>query len=256
MTSSRMSRARIGTLAVAAGVVFLASCARLGLTLAPAAISIDEGETEEVTATLTRDGVAQEGVTVEFESGDESVASVSPVSAPTNAAGEAQATVTGGSAGNTAVTATAEGESLSAVVTVTEPGRQIEIVGTSGDITNWHVTIDGVAQDPPRNPHEITVGPGDVITWRVEGGFHGVGFFGQANAEAILEFDPAVGRPRSASPGVLDAGWFGTEGISSGILARATVRAGVASTELDFTCVVHGSSDIAVNNMRGKLVIP
>ncbi len=187
------------------------------------------------------------------------MASVSPVSAPTNAAGEAQATVTGGSAGSTVVTANAEGASASAVVTVTGPEpvvRQIEIVGISGDNTNWHVTIDGVAQDPPRNPHEITVGPGDEVTWRVEGGFHGVGFFGQANAEAILEFDPAVGQPRGASPGGLDAGWFGTEGISSGILARATVRAGVASTQLDFTCSVHGSSDPAVNDMRGKLVIP
>ena len=89
MTSSRMSKTRIGTLAVAAGVVFLASCARLELTLAPAAISIDAGETEEVTATVTRDGLAQEGVAVAFESGDETVATVSSASETTNAAGVA-----------------------------------------------------------------------------------------------------------------------------------------------------------------------
>ncbi len=229
----------------------------LVIQLAPATLALETGESGSVTA--TRAGSPEQNVSVAFSSANASVASVSPASAMTNAAGEAVASVSGEAAGSATVTATADGSSDSSTVTVTDPvvtPRTIEVSGIGGDTTNWRVSIDGAAQ-PVNNPQNINVQAGDIITWRVQGGFHGVGFLGQANAEALLEFESGVGLPRSTSPGGLNNQWWGTGGAGGGtLLARATVRSGVSSMTVDFTCSIHGTSDPNSGNMRGRLILP
>ncbi len=155
MTFRRMSKTGIGMFVIAASVVFLA-CPKpqpeLELALSPATVDIDEGETGVVTATVTLDGEAQEGVTVAFESGDESVATVSPASDETSAGGVVQATVSGELEGNTTVTATADGASASTAVTVTSPPPVC---------VTHNVTLEGIAFVPAA----LTIKACDTVTW-------------------------------------------------------------------------------------------
>ena len=135
--------------------------------------------------------------------------------------------------------------------------RQIVFFGISADITNWHLSIDGVNQ-ASTNPQNLGVGPGDVITWRAESNaFHGVVFADRVTTEAILDFDQNVGQPLNDDPNFdgFGAGAFGTNGFSGPIiLARATVRPGAAPNDpaIDFLCKVHGGNGV---NMRGHLTI-
>ena len=106
---------------------------RVVVTLSPPDIAIDIGDTETVTAKVTKNDTAQAGVTVAFATGNPAVANVSPDSAVTNAAGEVPTTVTGVSEGSTKVTATAEGKSDSADVTVRDGPRPPTVVDVDPD---------------------------------------------------------------------------------------------------------------------------
>lgn len=145
------------------------------------------------------------------------------------------------------------------------PARGIEIFGAAEDRTNWHLRIDGVDQ-PESNPLEIPVGPGDTITWSVEGGSHGVVFESEAKAVSLLSFQPVVvERPLTpeeiselrflADRPDFGAGWWGTTAFENGILAQATVREDVISGQIQFTCIRHGTPDIASGQMRGVLIV-
>lgn len=81
---------------------------------------LKNGETTTAVATVTLDGVPQADKTVTFSSANARVATVSPTSVVTDAAGVATSTVTGVSRGNTTITATVDGVSGSTPVRVPE----------------------------------------------------------------------------------------------------------------------------------------
>lgn len=90
----------------------------IAVALALAQPSIAVGETTTATATVTEDGTASPGQTVTFSSSNTAVATVSPATDATDAAGRAQVTVNAVGAGTTTITATANGVSDTADLTV------------------------------------------------------------------------------------------------------------------------------------------
>ena len=84
-------------------------------------VELGSGETTTVRATVTMGGVPQAGKTVHFRTGDTSQATVSPMSAVTNSAGVATATVRGESSSPHTTTVTAEVDSASATIPVRVP---------------------------------------------------------------------------------------------------------------------------------------
>ncbi len=84
-------------------------------------VRLGSGETTTVRATVTMGGVPQAGKTVHFRTGDTSQATVSPMSAVTNSAGVATATVRGESSSPHTTTVTAEVDSASATIPVRVP---------------------------------------------------------------------------------------------------------------------------------------
>lgn len=82
---------------------------------------LSQGETTTVRATVTSGGVPQPGKTVNFSTGDSSLASVSPASVITDANGQAQATARGESTFNQTTTVTAETNGVSASTPVRVP---------------------------------------------------------------------------------------------------------------------------------------
>lgn len=91
----------------------------LVLALVPVNLQVDEDETTQVTATLTRGGSAVAGATVTFSSGNAAVAGVAPPSVVTNSIGQATAVVTGVDAGSAVVSASVLGQTVSATANVT-----------------------------------------------------------------------------------------------------------------------------------------
>jgi serine protease len=79
---------------------------------------LQTGESTTARATLTQNGAPVAGKSVAFNSGNASVASVAPVTAVTNANGQAQSTVKGESKGETTINATANGATVAAPVRV------------------------------------------------------------------------------------------------------------------------------------------
>jgi hypothetical protein len=96
----------------------------------------------------------------------------------------------------------------------------------------------------------VAVNPGDTVVWKAANGTHGVVFDTQAAAESVLEFQsgalPALGQVTVGTEVV-----WGTKPQPQGtVLARATVKAGVAPGDtLGFFCSQHG------RNMSGALTI-
>jgi len=88
---------------------------------------LSQGETTMVRATVTSNGAPQAGKTVNFRTGDTSLATVSPASAVTNASGQAQATLRGESAFNQTTTVTAEANGAGASTLVRVP--DLSLVG-------------------------------------------------------------------------------------------------------------------------------
>jgi serine protease len=80
--------------------------------------TLANGETATARATVRVGGVPQSGVQVAFATGDPAIARVAPATAVTNVSGIALATVTGASRGNTTVSATANGVTVSTPVRV------------------------------------------------------------------------------------------------------------------------------------------
>ena len=152
MKFRRIGKTGVGLLAVASSVFFLAGCKKQ-VTLSPTDIALNVGETEVVTAKVTRGGKPQVNVTVAFETADANVATVSPPSADTNADGEAEATVRGESPGSTTVTARAEGMSASTDVTVSDGQPQP------------CVTHEVILQNFRFNPDALTINACDTVTW-------------------------------------------------------------------------------------------
>ena len=81
-------------------------------------VALDPAQTATARATLTRGGAPVAGEEVLFATANPSIASVSPGSVPTNAAGVAEAMVTAQSRGNTTLTAASAGQIAVAAVRV------------------------------------------------------------------------------------------------------------------------------------------
>lgn len=88
------------------------------ISLAPARIPLQVGASDTVVATLTQSGSPMTGVRVDFTSANGGIATVSPASAQTDAAGQARATVQGIAAGSAAISATAAGAIASSTAEV------------------------------------------------------------------------------------------------------------------------------------------
>ncbi len=144
------------------------------------------------------------------------------------------------------------------VLDTTEPDAEtsFEFFAIASDTENWHLRVDGVPQEPAVNPTDSVIRPGDSISWKVEGGFHGLVFSDRATTESILDFDPAVGQPLEDDPnfGGFGTGAFGTTGFGPGtLLASAIVKVGISESEsIDFLCKVHGGDGV---QMRGRLAL-
>ena len=93
------------------------------IDLAAPRLSLQEGESEFLVATVSQSGTPMANVRVDFTSGDTGVARVSPTTAQTDASGVAQATVLAVAAGSTSVEAIAMGarDSSSVEVRATPP---------------------------------------------------------------------------------------------------------------------------------------
>ena len=96
----------------------------MALVLAPASLTIEEGQSGSLTATLTASGAGVPGVAVSFQSSAPGVATVTQT-ALTNAAGQAQATVQGVAAGSAQIEASSQGASDTSAVTVEAPHTPI-----------------------------------------------------------------------------------------------------------------------------------
>lgn len=90
----------------------------LQLNINPTQFELDEGETATLTVTVTRGGAPAAGETVRFRSNDVSVATVSPASATTDAAGRVQATVTAVAEGDSNFVVSVPGQTQTAPVNV------------------------------------------------------------------------------------------------------------------------------------------
>ena len=75
--------------------------APIRMTVSPATLELDEGDTDTLVVTLMRSGAPVGGETVRFSSGNTDVATISPATAVSDAAGQARATVTAITEGNT-----------------------------------------------------------------------------------------------------------------------------------------------------------
>ena len=91
---------------------------------------LSQGETTTVRATVTSNGTPQPGKTVNFSTGDTSLATVSPASDVTDANGQAQATVRGESSSNNTTTVTAETNGTSSSIPVRVP--DLSLIGIVG----------------------------------------------------------------------------------------------------------------------------
>jgi serine protease len=80
--------------------------------------TLANGETATARATVRVGGVPQSGVPVTFATGDPAIARIAPATVVTSVSGVALATVTGASRGNTTVSATANGVTVSTPVRV------------------------------------------------------------------------------------------------------------------------------------------
>jgi len=88
------------------------------VTLDPNSLTITQGKTGSVTATITIGGAAAANQTVTFSSSDSAIAKLASASAVTNSAGEATVNVEGAAPGTAQVTAASDGGKDSANVTV------------------------------------------------------------------------------------------------------------------------------------------
>src|SRR2546427_809117 len=114
-------RAKSGTRAITVTSVPVAS-----VTVSPATVSLQPGQTQQLTATPNdASGNALSGRMVTWASGNTAVATVS-----------GSGLVSGVAAGSTTITATSEGKSGGASVTVTPGGATVTLVG-AGDIAEW-----------------------------------------------------------------------------------------------------------------------
>ena len=103
------------------------NCADSGgvsLVLAPASLTIEEGQSGSLTATLTASGAGVPGVAVSFQSSAPGVATVTQT-ALTNVGGQAQATVQGVAVGSAQIEASSQGASDTSAVTVEAPHTPI-----------------------------------------------------------------------------------------------------------------------------------
>ena len=91
---------------------------------------LSQGQTTTVRATVTSNGTPQPNKTVNFSTGDTSLATVSPASDITNASGQAQATVRGETTSNDSTTVTAETNGTSTSVPVRVP--DLSLIGIIG----------------------------------------------------------------------------------------------------------------------------
>ena len=91
------------------------------LDLAAPALTLNVGASQLVTASVTRGGAPLAGVQVDFSSNDLAIATITPATAQTDAAGRAQANVTAVAAGSTLVRASAMGALDSSTVQVSAP---------------------------------------------------------------------------------------------------------------------------------------
>jgi len=101
-------------------------------------LTIMVGASSPLIATVTQNGMPQAGVRVDFSSNSTAVATITPTSAQTDAAGQAQASVLGIAAGTTAVHATAAGVSDTSTVEVQQPA-------SVPDLSHWGMLALGLA---------------------------------------------------------------------------------------------------------------
>ena len=112
------------------------------------------------------------------------------------------------------------------------------------------ITIEGVNfswQDSKKGNSEVDVKPGDVVTWIVKRGEHGLAFLNFAEAQKVLAIDPAS-MPIKDQEGFKPPakGTDSTEDTKK-FLVRATVKAiPEGMTEVPFICTLH-------DEMTGKL---
>lgn len=92
--------------------------APLDLSVSPTEFRLDEGESATLGISLSRGGTAVANETVRFSSNDVAIARISPASATTNAAGQAQATVTAVSRGNSNLVVSVPGQTQTTPVNV------------------------------------------------------------------------------------------------------------------------------------------
>jgi len=90
----------------------------LRLSVSPTEFELDEGETATLSVGLSRGGVAAAGQTVRFSSDDVRIATISPASATTDAAGQAQTTVTAVNRGNSSLVVSVSGQTQTTPVNV------------------------------------------------------------------------------------------------------------------------------------------
>jgi serine protease len=110
-----------GLLSAVRGVPTPPAGIQVSLLFSPDKSSYQLGETVTVRASIKSAGTPQAGKTVQFSSADSAVASVTPDSAITDAMGEAQATVKANAAGETTITAQANGAKAEKRLTVQQP---------------------------------------------------------------------------------------------------------------------------------------
>jgi uncharacterized iron-regulated membrane protein len=110
--------------------------------------------------------------------------------------------------------------------------RKVEFIGGT-DTSKWVVKIDDQTQSVD-NATTVKVRSGDKITWSVAARKHGVVFANKDFAQAMLDFDPAGGKPLKdqSALGTADPAWmafgpklWGTDATSDvGILASCKVK--------------------------------
>lgn len=88
------------------------------LSVRPAEFELDEGETATLNISLSQGGIAVAGETVSFSSNDSDIATISPTSATTNAAGQVRATVTAVSRGDSNLVVSVPGQTQTTPVRV------------------------------------------------------------------------------------------------------------------------------------------
>ena len=94
------------------------------------------------------------------------------------------------------------------------------------------------------DPKETTVRTGDVIIWKIEGGFHGLKFDDWNTAKNVFEIMSVSGQqPFNANTGRNNAG----TGTANKVLLKVKIKQiPDGMTEVPFTCIIHP-------NMKGTL---